>query len=62
MNYEQASGYLSVTPRMLRRLWAERRVPAVKVGSLVRFDRADLDRYIEASRVEAVRGPLGRRL
>lgn len=38
--------YLSITSRMARRLVDERRVPIVKVGSLVRVRRIDLDAYV----------------
>ena len=38
--------YLSISPRMARRLVDERRVPIVKVGSLVRVRRDDLDSFV----------------
>jgi len=50
-----AADYLGTTRRHVRKLWAERRLPAIKVGRLVRFDQRDLDAYIKARRVEAVR-------
>jgi excisionase family DNA binding protein len=42
---------LGVTPRFVRRLIAERRIPYVKVGKFVRFDRADLDVWLDEGRV-----------
>jgi excisionase family DNA binding protein len=36
-------------------LWSERKLAAVLVGRLVRFDREDLDAFISSRRVEAVR-------
>ncbi len=46
---------LSVSPRMVRKMIAERRIPHFKVGSLVRFDPGDLDDWLRAScRVEAI--------
>lgn len=48
----QAAEYLNVTERYIRRLVAERRVPYHKLGRLLRFQRADLERLLEESRVE----------
>lgn len=56
LDYAGTADYLGITPRHVRRLWAERRLTGIKVGRLVRFAPADLDRYIAAQRVEAVRG------
>ena len=53
LDVEGAAEYLSVTPRFIRRLIAERRLPFVKLGRHVRFDPADLDRFISAGRVDA---------
>lgn len=52
---EGAAIYLGTTPRHVRKLWAERRLAAVKVGRLVRFRREDLDAFVDAHRVDAVR-------
>jgi excisionase family DNA binding protein len=46
---------LGVTPRHVRRLVAERRIPFVKVGRFVRFDPGALDVWLDAQRVEVVR-------
>ena len=54
LDVEGAAEYLSVTPRFIRRLVAERRVPFVKLGRLLRFDPADLDRFVDSGRVDAV--------
>ncbi len=54
LDIDGAAEHLCVTPRFIRRLVAERRLPFVKLGRHVRFDPADLDRFIEAGRVEAV--------
>jgi len=53
LDVEGAAEYLSVTPRFIRRLVAERRLPFVKLGRHLRFDAADLDRFIDAGRVDA---------
>ncbi|MDQ3681383.1 MAG: excisionase family DNA-binding protein [Actinomycetota bacterium] len=47
---------MGVTPRFVRRLVAERRIPFLKVGRHVRFDPADLDAFLAAGRVEAREG------
>lgn len=45
---------LGVQVRHVRRLVAERRIPYVKWGHLLRFDPTEIDRWIEASRVPAL--------
>ncbi|TFC83722.1 DNA-binding protein [Cryobacterium cheniae] len=47
-----AATYLGVTEHFVRRLRRERRVPYIKLGHFVRFDRADLDSFISEGRVE----------
>ena len=44
------AGMLGVGERYVRRMVAERRVPTVKVGRLVRFDLAEIRRWIEEQR------------
>ena len=55
LDYEGAARYLCTTPRHVRELWAKRYLAAIKVGRCVRFARADLDAFIAANRVEALR-------
>ena len=43
--------WLTTTPRHVRRLVAEKRVPFVKVGHFVRFDPEDITRWIEEQKV-----------
>ena len=43
---------LGVTARFVRRLVEERRIPYLKIGRLVRFEPAEVDRWIGQSRVE----------
>ena len=47
LDVEGAAEYLSVTPRFIRRLVAERRVPFVKLGRHLRFDPADRESKLE---------------
>ncbi|MDA8301369.1 MAG: helix-turn-helix domain-containing protein [Actinomycetota bacterium] len=55
LDYEAAARYLCTTARHVRELWARRELAAIKVGRSVRFTKADLDAFIEARRVRAVR-------
>jgi excisionase family DNA binding protein len=41
---------LAVTPRHIRRLVAERRIPYLKVGRFIRFDPAEVDAWLDAAR------------
>jgi excisionase family DNA binding protein len=56
LDIAQAADRLGVTPRFMRRLVFERRVPYIKVGKFVRFEPADLEAWLAAHRVE----PTGR--
>lgn len=44
---------LGTSPRFVRRLIAERRIPYTKLGKHVRIAEADVDAFIAAGRVEA---------
>jgi excisionase family DNA binding protein len=44
---------LGVEVRHVRRLVAERRIPYVKWGHLLRFDPADIDSWIDQARTPA---------
>jgi len=50
----EASAYIARNPKYLRRLVASRQIPYHKIGGRLRFDLADLDELIDASRIEAV--------
>lgn len=50
LTIDQLAGHLGSTPRHLRRLIAERRIPYVKVGGLVRFDSEEIRSWIDANR------------
>lgn len=43
---------LAVSPRFVRRLVDERRIRFLKIGRHVRFDPVDVERWIDAQRVE----------
>jgi excisionase family DNA binding protein len=58
-----AAQYLDTTVRNIRELVYKRRIPYVKLGRLVRFDRRDLDRWIEEQKEPALtRGTRPRRV
>jgi excisionase family DNA binding protein len=48
---DQVAGLLKTTPRFVRRLVAERRIEYVKVGRLVRFAPAAVERYISGQTI-----------
>jgi excisionase family DNA binding protein len=41
-----AAGYLSISTSYLSKLVSRRKIPFLKIGRLVRFDRSALDRWI----------------
>jgi excisionase family DNA binding protein len=46
----EAAKYLGVNERFMRELRAKRKLPCIKLGRLVKFDPADLDRYLDDCR------------
>ena len=54
IDVEEAAVRLGVTPRFIRRLVSERRVAFFKIGKFIRFDPAQLDRWLAACRVDAM--------
>lgn len=54
---EQTAELLGINVRMVRRLTEQRRLPFVKVGRLVRFRPADVERCVEEWTVAAVERP-----
>lgn len=48
---DELAARLGTSSRHIRRLVAERRIPYVKVGRLVRFDPADIAAWIDGRRV-----------
>lgn len=52
LDIEGAARRLNVTPRFMRRLVAEKRVPYLKVGKFIRFDPNDLSSWLSTRRVE----------
>ncbi len=55
VDFDGAAAFLATSPRHVRRLWAERRLTGIRVGSKVRFRIEDLVDYVERQRVQAIR-------
>jgi excisionase family DNA binding protein len=53
LDIEGLAARLGVSSRFVRRLVEERRVPFHKIGRLVRFDPAEVELWIHASKVES---------
>jgi excisionase family DNA binding protein len=52
---------LNTTPRFVRRLISERRIPFVRLGKHIRIAEEDVEAFITAGRVETMRrGARGR--
>ena len=56
ISVEQLADELGVSVRYVRRIIAERRISYVKLGHLIRFERDEVDRWVEANRVNALTG------
>ena len=52
LNITQVADALGVNVRHVRRLVYERRIPFIKWGHLIRFDPADVARWMKANTVE----------
>jgi excisionase family DNA binding protein len=55
LDTDEVAKVLRVTPRHVRRLVAERRIPFVKVGRFVRFETGELDVWLDQQRVDVSR-------
>jgi excisionase family DNA binding protein len=55
LDVAQVAERLGVAPRYVRRLVAERRIGYFKVGHLLRFERDEVDLWIEKQRVAPLR-------
>ena len=60
LSVEDAAVLLGVTPRMIRRLTSERRLPHVKVGKHVRVRRSALEAFVNEATRPATRPVVGR--
>jgi excisionase family DNA binding protein len=55
LTVDEAAERLGTSTRFVRRLIFERRIAFVKVGRHVRITPSDLDAYIAAARIDALR-------
>jgi excisionase family DNA binding protein len=53
LNITMLADHLGVTPRYVRRLIAEERIPYLKLGRLVRFDPDEIAEWLESARKKA---------
>ncbi len=53
LTVDEAAAYLGRTPKALRHMIANGNIPAVREGSRVHLDRADLDRWVAIRRVQS---------
>jgi excisionase family DNA binding protein len=53
LNVKDAAQYLSVSASTLYGWAWQRRIPFVKVGRALRFEKRDLEKYIQTNRFEA---------
>ena len=53
MGIEEVADCLGVSVRHVRRLVAERRIPYIKWGHLLRFDPSEIDRWVDECTVPA---------
>jgi excisionase family DNA binding protein len=51
LNVADAARFLAVSPSTLYGWVWQRRIPFVKLGSAVRFDKADLQEYVDRNKV-----------
>lgn len=50
LSIDQLADHLGTSPRHIRRLIAERRIPYVKVGRLIRFDPGEIAIWLDERR------------
>lgn len=59
LNVDALAERLGVTPRFVRRLVHERRVPFLKIGKFVRFDPHEIEVWIDDARRPSVDSATG---
>ncbi len=48
LTLQQVASYLNVSPKTVRRLVARRAIPCVRLGRALRFQPADVSRWVSA--------------
>ena len=59
MGTPEAARRLGVTIRTLRRLIDDGRLPAYRIGRVIRLQQSDLDAFVDASRIRPRSAPTG---
>ena len=54
LDYTASAEQLGCTPRLVRKLVETRQLASVKVGSLVRIEPSEIERFIERNRRDAI--------
>ncbi len=55
LNIKEASEYLGIPKGSLYKLVWQRRIPFVKIGKALRFDKEKIDKWIEKNTVEEIK-------
>jgi excisionase family DNA binding protein len=50
LTVKQSAEYLACSVHAIRQLQWACAIPSLKIGKLIQFDRADLDRYVDAQK------------
>jgi excisionase family DNA binding protein len=50
LDVRQAAQYLACSVHAIRQLQWSGAIPSLKIGKRIQFDRADLDRYVDAQK------------
>lgn len=56
LTLKEASTYLALKPSKLYRLTSERQIPFYKIGNLCRFDKSELDQWLQTQSVPVEAG------
>lgn len=60
LDVKQAADFMGVKPTTIRKWVQTRRIPFHKVGDLVRFDSAEIQRFWDSTKVEPIGVEAGR--
>ena len=53
LTVRQAAQYLACSVHAIRQLQWSSAIPSLKIGKLIQFDKADLDRYVDLAKTGA---------
>lgn len=57
LTLQQVATYVGLSPHTVYRYVSQRKIPHVKLGKVLKFDRAEIDRWITAHAVKVYRPP-----